>query len=347
MTMSTFVYTFRFPHHGRYSSYAHLADYLPDATVVDCSLRLPAFLPGRVTDLLTFVSRSSSERRLWRSLRCTSRACVHYLYPENTLLHSPPPSDTVKLVLTCHQPADYLAKMRRQGFGGFFQGLARADAIVVLDQSLVGTYQKLAPQARVVTIPHGVDIDFFSPPQALPDRHRILTVGNWLRDYATWAAVVRAVREQRPDIEFEVIASPATLRTARDHLGDAVSGVTLRSGLTDAQLRDAYRESTILFLPLLQASANNAILESMACGLPIMATDLPAVRDYVGDNAAALFRNDDIAGIADTLTALTDDRVARETCSALGRSRAAALFGWPAIAVSHRQLYTALVGQSP
>jgi glycosyltransferase involved in cell wall biosynthesis len=341
--MSTFIYTFRFPHHGRYSSYAHLADYLPDETVVDCSLRLPAFLPGRVTDLLTFLSRSSSERRLWRALSGTSRACVHYLYPENTLLSSPPTDDTIKLVLTCHQPADYLDKMRQQGFSGFFQGLARADAIVVLDQSLVGTYQELAPQARVVIIPHGVDIDFFSPPPTLPRGHRILTVGNWLRDYATWGAVVRAVRACRPDIEFTVIASPATLRVAQDHLGAAASGVTFRSGLSDAQLRDAYRESTVLFLPLLEASANNAILESMACGLPIVATDLPAVRDYVGDAAAALFHNADVSGIAAALTALADDETARQTRSVLGRNRAVAMFAWQGIAVSHRQLYSSLV----
>lgn len=342
--MSTFIYTFRFPHHGRYSSYAHLANFLPDETVVDCSLRLPACLPGRVTDFLTLLSRTASERRLRRMLRGTTRACVHYLYPENTLLRGPPKDDTIKLVLTCHQPADYLDKMRRQGFSGFFRGLARADAIVVLDQSLMGTYQRLAPQARVVTIPHGVDIDFFSLPPALPEANRILTVGNWLRDYATWAAVVRAVRARRPDIEFTVIASPATLRVARGHLGALPSGVILRSGLSDAQLRDAYRESTVLFLPLLDASANNAILESLACGLPVVATDLPAVRDYVGDAAAALFRNADVPGIAATLTALVDDRTARRTCSELGRSRAVTTFAWQCIAVSHRQLYSSLVG---
>jgi glycosyltransferase involved in cell wall biosynthesis len=46
------------------------------------------------------------------------------------------------------------------------------------------------------------------------------------------------------------------------------------------KLVEMYRKASCLLLPLATASANCALVEAAACGLPIVATDLPAVREY-------------------------------------------------------------------
>ena len=53
-------------------------------------------------------------------------------------------------------------------------------------------------------------------------------------------------------------------------------------GLTDAELRDLYHSSDIAFIPLTNATANNAVLEAMASGIPLISTDLPAIRGTAG-----------------------------------------------------------------
>lgn len=338
-TVEAVIYTFCFAHHGQYSSYHHLSDYLRDQRVVDCTLPLPEWLPARVGDRLTYEWRKFSEYRLWRSVRGRRPTCIHYLYPENTLFRGWRWVAEHHLILTCHQPESFLKRMQAGGRVNFFRGLQLARAVIVLDPQLAAAYRELAPRAEVVTIPHGVDVDFFEPSSRPPNRGRVLTVGNWLRDYDCWAAVVKTVRARHPDIEFCVVANPATLQLARQCLGGSLEGVTLLSSLSDVELREAYRQAALLFLPLQEASANNALLESMAMGLPAVATDLPAVRWYLGDVAGALVENHDITACAAQIVQLVDNPSRRIAVGQRARQRAIREFSWAVIAQRHRELY--------
>jgi glycosyltransferase involved in cell wall biosynthesis len=65
---------------------------------------------------------------------------------------------------------------------------------------------------------------------------------------------------------------------------DAVGpdAIEIRSGVADDELRDLYRRCGVSVLALTDGYANNALLEAMACGAAIVATDLPATREYLG-----------------------------------------------------------------
>jgi glycosyltransferase involved in cell wall biosynthesis len=51
-----------------------------------------------------------------------------------------------------------------------------------------------------------------------------------------------------------------------------------------------YNDSRLLFLPLIDATANNSLLEASACGVPVITSDLPAVREYTDDSFAYYYR---------------------------------------------------------
>jgi glycosyltransferase involved in cell wall biosynthesis len=61
-----------------------------------------------------------------------------------------------------------------------------------------------------------------------------------------------------------------------------------------------------MVMPLKDSTANNALLESMACGLPSVITDIGATRDYVDNNCCALVSPYDSRGMVETVIDLLD-----------------------------------------
>ena len=342
------VYTFSFPHHGLYSSFHRLAHYLSDQCVIDMSWRRldrwPRWLAGKLRKRWF---RYGEYRLLWH-LRSTTPRCVHYLYPENSLrLNWARWKGRHKLVLTLHQPREFLDRMhQRRGYRRFFRGLRMADAVVAMEPKSLEAYRAYAPQAHLEVIPHGVDTEFFQPKPDFTKRPVILTVGNWLRDYECWAKVVRQLSARLPAVQYEVIANPDTLRLARAALGADNFPVHFSAGLSDLELRAAYERALLMFLPLKDSAANNAVLESLAMGLPLVVTDLPATRFYVGAEAGTYIHNTDIEGCVNTLANLINDDAQRQHMAAAGRARALAQYSWPRIADRYRAFYQSLLKAS-
>jgi glycosyltransferase involved in cell wall biosynthesis len=59
-------------------------------------------------------------------------------------------------------------------------------------------------------------------------------------------------------------------------------------------------------MPLRDSGANNAILESLACGLPIITNDVGGIRDYGGGTIYPLAESDDASFTELAITLLKD-----------------------------------------
>ena len=106
--------------------------------------------------------------------------------------------------------------------------------------------------------------------------------------------------------------------------------MTLVSGLGEGELLNLYRTASVMVMPLKDAVANNALLEAMACGLPVLVTDVGAVRDYVTPQSAMLVPPNDARAMADAALSLLEAAEKRQDVS--GRAREQALsFSWPRV----------------
>lgn len=242
-----------------------------------------------------------------------------------------------RLVATFHQPSAICADLVRQP--DFLAGFDRLHLMAPDQRDFFSAH---VDESRLRIVPHGLApelLDFGSAPLDAPadveleealahlgERSVILCVGGWLRDYPAFVATADLMRE-RTDCVFVAVSKGLSLDAAgRPNL------VVLDRGVSDETLHALYRRASLLLLPLSAAAANNAILESLAHGLPIVTTDLPATRFYTRGLAEyCAHRPAEYAQGADRLLRRLADRHAGAEAAARSRAVAAELC-WPNVA---------------
>jgi glycosyltransferase involved in cell wall biosynthesis len=99
-----------------------------------------------------------------------------------------------------------------------------------------------------------------------------------------------------------------------------------------------YQNAGLAVLSLTGTAANNALLEALACGLPIVATDLPATREYTTPGGARYSRRSDPEHLAHTIIETMDDAGGRVAMGRVNRTRAE-LYSWEAVASQTMDVY--------
>lgn len=199
--------------------------------------------------------------------------------------------------------------------------LGQVSAVVVLGETQRPFFERFLPRERIAVIPHGVDPAFFHPDPSVPKQRMVITVGGHTRDYETFTEAIRLVWERDPSVRFVAVG------TDIGHLGAPfrVPGVEYLSGISDEELVRHYQEASVAAFSFEWAIANNAVLEAMACGLPIVATDIGGVAEYVTPESGILFPPRDARAMADAMWRLLEDPATAATFGAAARARASAL----------------------
>jgi len=270
----------------------------------------------------------------WRALGAALTGgadIVHYLDGEHSASFLPSLLRRVRVVptrtvATFHQPVSLLDELLDLSI------LADLDAVTVVAPEQQAWFESRVPSVRVETILHGIDTTFFIPGIRDPERavFRCVTAGHWLRDWTAIRAVAERLQSER-DIEFHIITSRPTGL-------DGLSNVVTHSGISDAELRDVYRGADVLFLPLTDSTANNCLLEGIACGLPVVSTALANVRAYLPGDQGIFIDGNDPDLLTDALLSLKRDPGARLAMGRRARARAEEL-AWPTMARRFEALY--------
>lgn len=260
---------------------------------------------------------------------------VHYLDGEHSLQYLPrllrrfsKLKHRVPVVATFHQPPELLVELTGPAV------LRTIDCAVALCPEQAAYFEQYLPSDRIQLIPLGIDTDFFQPDadRVASSQLRCLSVGTWLRDYDTVLTVAELLRGY-PDITFEIVSN-ADLKPRSPN-------VRIRSGLEDLDLRKAYQQSDVLFVPMLSATANCAILEAIACGVPVVSSALPSVSMYLPGDEGLLIPGRDPAKYVDAILALRDSPQRRLEMSRHARLRALEL-SWSKIATKYESIYARL-----
>jgi glycosyltransferase involved in cell wall biosynthesis len=88
--------------------------------------------------------------------------------------------------------------------------------------------------------------------------------------------------------------------------------------------------------------ANDALLEALAIGCPIIVTDLPATRDYVPDSAGIFVPRHEAEAGAEAILRLLDHSDAATAMGRRAREHAVTSLDWRVIAQCYRDLWNEL-----
>jgi glycosyltransferase involved in cell wall biosynthesis len=195
---------------------------------------------------------------------------------------------------------------------------------------------------RVRFIPHGVDTEFFQPLVRPPEPIHVLFAGHYLRNTAMLARVIPRLAEKHPELRFHILVP----ELFRDLEGLPAlrqrADVTWHCGLSDAQLRDLIVSAWIVLLPMNESGANNGVIEALACGTPVVTTDVGGVRDYGGGTVFPVVRNNDDEGMLHLVERYLNNRTWRNEVADRCRHFAVTRLAWPLVAREHLAVYEAL-----
>lgn len=236
-----------------------------------------------------------------------------------------------KRIFACfHQPPGWFRLHWRT-----FRDFELLGGIISLSNHQAAYFNSIC-KAPTFTIKHGVRSDFFIPPfdNLTRSSNRLIFVGQWLRDFDVLTDSMELIWRSRPDVCLDCVVSrkvrdiPSIRRLAID------PRVSWHTGLSDMQLRHLYQVAALLFIPVIDSVANNAVVEALASGLPIVTTDIGGMPEYVPSDVGMLCQPNNPVAHANAVIYLLDNPPKMLVAGAKARERAVSHHDWSSISAS-------------
>jgi glycosyltransferase involved in cell wall biosynthesis len=300
-----------------------------------------------------------------RSIRKRTASVFHILdHGYAQLIRSIDPDRTV---ITCHDVIPLLAAQRvipvevpatvARTFRLRMTHLATARVVIAISEATRETLERYTsvPASRIVVIPYGVNATFTPMTRTrVPLRAsagvketskivlQVATKGRYKNTPVLLQAFAQ-LRSRVADVTLVRIGAPLhpdeSVLAERLGIRDSIRCIGAVSD--DRTLAEWYSAADVLVFPSLWEGFGWPPLESMACGTPVVASNIPAIREVVSD-AGILVSPDDASAVAAATERVLTDHALSQSLRLKGFERATR-FTWANAAARTLAVYDSLL----
>jgi glycosyltransferase involved in cell wall biosynthesis len=189
-------------------------------------------------------------------------------------------------------------------------------------------------------IPKGVESQHFRPdgrdlrePLRLRERRLVAAVARLVpvKNVQLLLEAVAIVRDRLPDVHLLIVGDGPESAMLKHHAAglELSDRVTFAGQVAHQDMPMFYRSADVFALSSDFDNSPNAVLEAMACGLPVVATDVGGVRQFVSDgDGGVLVPPRDAAALAAGIERFLASPAAARAAGLRNRARVVQEFSW-------------------
>ncbi len=215
-----------------------------------------------------------------------------------------------------------------------------ADSLVAVSNYTASLYPQELGLEKPQVILNAVDTDFFKPlaKKCLSSgKFRILFVGNLSKRKGV--DLLGGIM-QRLGENYELFYTAGLRGNA---LQNSSHNMFQLGVLNQEEMREQYQLADILLCPSRGEGLSRAVMESLACGTPVVATNISSMPEAVNDEVGALCSLDDVGSFVDAIKKITKDKESYSQMSLNARERAIERFSLSRMANEYIQIFERLV----
>ena len=216
---------------------------------------------------------------------------------------------------------------------------------IAVSEAAASFLRRALPGAALEIVPNGVDVEAFSaaePRDDLPAGRRILWVNRLdaQKGFPVALAAFSKVLVDVPEATLVVVGDGKDREALKLLTGSALARVEMRGAVPNEEVPTYHAACEVFVAPAVgQESFGIVLVEAMAAGIPIVATDIPGYQEVLSDGVEGLLvpPRDPEALAAGVVRVLTEPGLADRLGDA-GRERART-FDWPIVVDRLEELY--------
>lgn len=200
------------------------------------------------------------------------------------------------------------------------QALALEKRVFAGADKIVVTTERIKKQAirdhgldlqKVRVIPNYVDTDLFSPQPVKSEQKKSIVYVGRLKKNKNSMALIEAIEDI--DCTLYIVGEGDQVQLLKAKAAEQGSDVIFLGRVPNDQLPALLNKSSLFVLPSLYEGHPKALLEAMACGLPVVATDVSGTREVIRHRVTGFLCGTSAEELREAIReVLDDDRLQKE-----------------------------------
>ncbi|MDP5132082.1 MAG: glycosyltransferase, partial [Paraglaciecola sp.] len=196
-----------------------------------------------------------------------------------------------------------------------------ADAVITVSKDLEEKVRAICPSANVKTVYNGVNFDRFSLSKVPAEPKSLIFIGNLIKTKGIFELLQAVKLLNDPDITLNIVGGGPELNALHDRataLG-ITNQLTFHGRLAHEKVSELLHQCKLLVLPSYSEGVPNVIMESLACGIPVVATCVGGIPEVITKKNGILLASHQpeeiVAGILQCLQAQWQPAEIRQSIS--------------------------------